>query len=313
MDDIKTQAHNTVMALTPKVCASINQFSADGFKTRGGRLGSGMGLLLEAMWGYHMNQELENLNSSGNAVEIAWLPDNEYNDFACVFQDRDWFPNNRTGELFRIEAKSMNLSADESKAHFDELKKNFTGNDLLLVLVWKWEELDKQRVYPRIVDSFVGQATIIAELRDALHIARGGSFVDSKKCPDGCDVKTCTHDGEPLNAAGKRERLSGPNSLRPSANVSFAANFGGLIRMLKTNSADARKVFREVRKNNEVAHQYISFIHRNLPSEEKNQYLTNEWRILAQKLGIKSDLEIEELLSQIRSKENYQEMLRELD
>lgn len=312
MDDIKNKAHQTVIDLTPTVCANINLFSSDGFKTRGGRLGSGMGLLLEALWGYYMNQELDNLESDDDAVEIAWLPDNEYNDFACVFQERDWVPKDRIGELFRVEAKSMNLSADESKAHFDELEKNFKQDDLLLVLTWKWEELDKQRVYPKLIDSFVGQACKVAELRDALHLARGGSFVDKSSCPDGCDSQNCSHDGEPLNAAGKRERLSGPESLRPSAKVSFAANFGGLVRMLKTNSPEARGIFRQIRKDNETAHQYISFMHRNFPSEEKNQYLTEEWKEVAKKLGVDETLGIDEMISEIRGQENYQEVLREL-
>src|SRR5262249_41424490 len=140
--------------------------------------------------------------------------------------------------------------------------------DLLLVIVWAWEPLDGGRVSPFISDYFIGPALPIARLRDALHIARGGSFVDRATCADGCDKAACLHHGEPLNAAGKRERLSGPETLRPSAKVSFAANFGGLIRMLKTSSSEARKVFAQVRAVDEIAHQFISFVHKNYSSEE---------------------------------------------
>ena len=52
---------------------------------------------------------------------MGWLAEHEYNDYACLEMDCEWNPKTREGEFFRIEAKSMNLDADESKGHFDEL------------------------------------------------------------------------------------------------------------------------------------------------------------------------------------------------
>ena len=314
MTDIQKKTNDLIIELTPAVCESINKFSENSFKTRGGRMGSGMGMLLEALWGYFINQELDKVADKEEKAEIAWLQDNEFNDFACVLRNKQWNPQEREGELFRIEAKSMNLSADESKAHFDELSKNLNHHDLLLVLVWRWEEIDGQRVYPRIIDNYVGRVSDIATLRDALHLARGGSFVDRGSCPDGCVPANCSHDSEPLNASGKRERLSGPETCRPSANVSFAANFGGLVRMLKTNSIAARTIFRKIRKENNVANDYISFMHRNFPSEERNQYLVAEWKLVANKLGIDiSDGDMSSIMDQIRAHDDYQDVIRNFE
>lgn len=297
-----------------EICLEINEFSNSLLKTRGGRMGSGMGTLLEALWGYYTNEVL-NKKKDGSSCEIAWLGSHEYNDFACIIKDHHWDPESRTGELFRIEAKSMNIDADESKGHFDELYDNLQEWDLLLVLVWAWKKVDEFRVSPHITGYFIDTARSIAILRDKLHIARGGSFVDRNDCPDDCKPEICTHHGEPLNAAGKRERLSGPQSTRPSSKVSYAANFGGLVRMLKTNSEQARLTFRKLRAQNDGAHKYISFIHTNFPKEEINQYLTSEWRQLAKKLGMDfSGMGKQELVTNIRSKySNYQEELREID
>ncbi len=245
-----------------------------------------MGTLLEGLWGYYVNQVLFNEGGQAAACEIGWLADQEYNDFACVLRDRPWRQADRTGELLRVEAKSMNAGADESKAHFDELYANLDLLDLLLVLVWSWDPADKFRVYPHIRDHYIGSARSVAELRDALHRARGGTFVDRHSCPEGCPPKDCPHHGEPLNSSGKRERLSGPPSTRPSSLVSYAANFGGLVRMLKTESTPARQRFRQIRARDDSAHAYISFIHRNYPTEERNQYLTAEWKMVAARLGI---------------------------
>lgn len=66
-----------------------------------------------------------------------------------------------------------------------------------------------------LLDSFFDRAKGIAMLRDALHIARGGSFVGSEYCPDGCQSDYCVHIGEPLNAEGKRE-LRNKNRLLPA-------------------------------------------------------------------------------------------------
>ena len=130
-------------------------------------------------------------------------------------------------------------------------------------------------------------------------------------CPDGCAPQPCTHFGEPLNAKGKRERLSGPESTKPG-NVAYAANFGGLVRMLKTSKPHAKTIFRNYRKNLQSAHEYINFVHRNLPNEEANQYTIAEWRKFAETLGI--DLVPDRLLLRNAISESfvdYQDMLRD--
>lgn len=297
---------------TPKARELINAFSKSVLSIRGGRVGSGMGTLLEALWGFYMNEVLK---EAGVPVEIGWLSDQEYNDFACIVRDAPWKPTTREGELLRIEAKSMNSSADESKRHFDELQRNLGKSDLLLVLVWAWEPLDAVRVFARIQDSYIGLAINIANLRDALHVARGGTFVTDKQCPDGCRPLPCRHAGEPLNANGKRERLSGPNSRRVSNSVSYAANFGGLVRMMKTNSEAARDVFRRLRAEDEAAHDYISFLHRNFPDEEESSYLRADWVKIANQIGIQAGpgVAIENVVRQIRNADaNYMNRLRGL-
>ena len=262
-----------------------------------------MGTLLEALWGYYMNQEISAQDSTDEGqMEIAWLMGHEYNDFACLKRGEDWNPGSSRGELLRIEAKSMNIGVDESKGHFDELTTNLNDFDLLLVLLWKWEQIDIHRVYPKILDCFFGRASEVASLRDGLHLARGGSFVDRTKCPENCSPSVCQHHGEPLNADGKRERRSGPPSRQPLS-VSHAANFGGLVRMLKTQNAEARRTFRELRTEDAVAYEYITFIHRNFPKEERNQYLVQEWVQLARHLGIKdiSGLSKDQVIARVRA------------
>ena len=88
-----------------------------------------MGLLLEGLWGYYTTECL-----ADDHLEMAWLVDHQYNDFACLDMDTEWDPLTRGGELFRAEAKSMNMGADESKAHFDELAQNILPDDLLVVI-----------------------------------------------------------------------------------------------------------------------------------------------------------------------------------
>ena len=310
------EAFDLIRSLTPRVNDKINDFSANVLRTRGGRFGSGMGSLLEALWCYYMNGELSGPQDSVHQapVEIAWIPEHEYNDFACVLRDQIWDPTTRTGELLRIEAKSMNTEVDEAKGHFDELTDRLGEHDLLLVLLWTWRRIDQFRSYPYISDHFIGQALSIAALRDSLHVARGGSFVDRTSCPELCESNTCNHHGEPINASGKRERLSGPTSRRPSG-VSYAANFGGLVRMLKTNSPGARHTFRDQRATNDVAHEYITFIHRNFAEEERNQYLRRDWEELADKLSITTgELTKDELIRIIRRESaDYREELRFLN
>lgn len=303
-------AAQIIIEATPIACENINTFSKEVFRTRGGRVGSGMGTLLEALWGYYVNQVLDN---QSHLVEIAWLADHEYNDFACIQRDETWISASREGELLRVEAKSMNTGADESKGHFDELIVNLDDWDLLLVLVWAWEQADEFRIYPHIHDHFVGPAKAVASLRDHLHIARGGSFVDRQNCPDGCLPEECTHHGEPLNASGKRERLSGPKSTRVSPQVSYAANFGGLVRMIKTNSEKARTEFRRIRFEDDLAHQYVSFVHRNYPQEERNQYLTSEWKKVAAHYNLPiTGKSKDDIVTLVKLRSDYRDILRTL-
>ncbi len=270
-----------------------------------------MGGLLEALWGYNTNLELNERHHAN--YEIAWFPGHHFHDFALLEKDSDWDPVTKRGELFRIEVKSMNFGADESKAHFDVLHSELDDYDGLLLLVWDWALVDHKRHYPRIRDSFFSLAHPIAQLRDSLHDARNGSFVDRERCPDQCHPSLCAHHGEPLNENGKRERLSGPESCRPSSKVSYAANFGGLVRMLKTRGAEAKRVFRQIRHESDVADQYIEFIHRNFPDEERNHYSKPEWQSVALKLGIDPDhKELTDLHEEIRSNPGYLEILKEL-
>ncbi len=303
------EVYEVIKSISDNACERMNTFSSNVLKTRGGRIGSGMGTLLEALWGYMMNQII--LERNDLDCEIAWFPDNQYNDFSCIRKDAPWNGETRDGEYFRIEVKSMNTGADESKAHFTALQREIEDNDVLLILVWEWKQIDDVHYSPIIIDSFFDRAIGVARLRDALHLARGGSFVEIGNCPDECDAP-CTHIGEPLNASGKRERLSGPESTRPSLKVSYAANFGGLVRMLKTDNKEARTVFRQIRKESKTADHYISFIHRNFPSEEKNQFTVSEFRKVAAHLGITNCPNGKDALYRaISSVDNYQCALKE--
>jgi len=269
-------AKNILRSDGQRAINAINEFTFHTFKTRGGRLGSGMGSLIEAMWVYYMNNILLNDGGVAQECEIAWLQDHEPADFACLYRGADWNPVSKEGELLRIEAKSMNIGVDEAKGHFTNLLKETGPDDQLLVLIWSWECVENFYSWPKIHDYFLGSSHDIIHLRDSLHTRRNGSFVYQNACPDGCAYNLCTHIGEPLNSAGRRERRSGPKSCKP-ANVEYAANFGGLIRMLKTDSDLARQEFRYIRRNNDTAHEYISFIHRNFPNEELNHFKKFEW------------------------------------
>lgn len=306
-------ATQILQADAQKVIDAINAFTLETFKTRGGRLGSGMGSLLEAMWVYYMNKTLQNENGLARECEIGWLQDHEPADFACLYRGAEWEPRTRQGELFRIEAKSMNIGVEEAKGHFTNLASEAQEHDQLLVLIWSWTSLEHKYFWPRIHDYFLGPALPIIHARDKLHLVRGGSFVESGSCPDGCVVPGCTHEGEPLNAADKRERRSGPKSCKP-ANVEYAANFGGLLRMLKTDNDKARTVFRSIRKTDDVVHQYISFIHKNFPAEEVNQYKKAEWLVLLKFLKLvannQSSVQANELLRM--SVPSYQDQLRQV-
>lgn len=114
--DNPEQAANSIIKYSAQAFDGIEVFSREVLQTRGGRIGSGMGTLLEALWGFYINQAL---SKNEEPIELGWLIGHEYNDFACVFRNSPWNPIYRTGELLRVEVKTMNAGADESKAHFD--------------------------------------------------------------------------------------------------------------------------------------------------------------------------------------------------
>lgn len=256
------EAFAKIISATPAAVKAVNSFTNKVFHTRGGRIGSGMGGVIEALWGFHLNMILE--GEKTNAFELGWIYGHEYNDFACILRDMDWDPATGTGEMFRIEVKSMVASADESKAHFDRLQHQFAEDEMLAVFLWDWKAVPSRpnNVYPKILDYFVGAAKPIAELRDTLHVVRGGSFVAADRCPDGCESEACLHNGEPLNANGIRERRSGPSAARGD-NVSYAANFGGLLRMLGSRGAPGKAVLRDQYLSNTTKAGFIDFMARN--------------------------------------------------
>jgi hypothetical protein len=164
----------------------------------------------------------------------------------------------------------MVASADESKAHFDRLLHEFDRNELLAVFLWDWTLVSEKNkmVYPAILDYFVGLAIPVARLRDELHLGRGGTFVSAESCPDKCGAQ-CTHIGEPLNAAGVRERRSGPAKAK-GPNVSYAANFGGLLRMLGSRGSGGREILRKHYKSNPTTARFLDFMSRNFPRVAKS-------------------------------------------
>ncbi|MGB0990871.1 MAG: hypothetical protein ACPG32_00200, partial [Akkermansiaceae bacterium] len=127
-------AAEKVITSTHSAIDAVNAFTRKIFVTRGGRIGSGMGSVVEALWGFHVNRILK--AEDGIDYELGWIYGHEYNDFACVLTDEDWNPATKEGELFRIEVKSMVASADESKAHFDRLQHEFAQDELLAVFLW---------------------------------------------------------------------------------------------------------------------------------------------------------------------------------
>ena len=268
MPDKHEQAALTILKTTEEARRRLNEFSARVLRTRGGRIGSGMGAVIEALWGFFVNQIL--LEDAKCRIELAWMYGHEYNDFACIGRGAEWHPETRAGELLRVEVKSMVASADESKAHFDRLRHELHETDLLAVFLWDWLPVPAPGgpppvggyVSPQVKDYFVGRASDIAALRDALHRERGGTFVESGTCPDNCAVDACTHIGEPLNAKGSRERPSGPSSTRTKT-VSHQANFGGLVRMLGCRTPQARSIVRKFYAENSTVKTYLDFAARN--------------------------------------------------
>jgi len=150
-----SEVYEIIKSISNNACERMNTFSSSVLKTRGGRIGSGMGALLEALWGYMMNQIIIEHNDFD--CEIAWFPDNQYNDFSCIRKNAPWNGETRDGEYFRIEVKSMNTGADESKAHFAALKKEIEDNDVLLILIWEWEQIDETHFSPIIIDPFISK------------------------------------------------------------------------------------------------------------------------------------------------------------
>ena len=266
---LATYAAEKIMSSTEAAIAEVNKFTEKVFRTRGGRIGSGMGSVIEALWGFYLNavfareKELE--------YEMGWIYGHQYNDFACILSGEDWNPNDRAGELFRVEVKSMVASADESKAHFDRLQHEFDENELLAVFLWDWNPTaeNARTVYPAILDYFVGFALPIARLRDVLHEARGGSFVTAGACPDGCGAGNCPHIGEPLNTSGVRERRTGPK-MSKGRKASYAANFGGMLRMLGTNTEHGKMLLRKYHADDPTVARFIDFMARNFPRVAKS-------------------------------------------
>ena len=82
--------------------------------------------------------------------------------------------------------------------------------------------------------------------------------------------------------------------------------------MLKTNNPESRTKFRNLRRSNQIIDEYISFIHRAYPNEEKNQFTLYELRSIAAEIGISGVSEKEPLYHAIRSTNNYMNYLRKL-
>lgn len=274
MPDEHHAALEAIKTNTPKACERLNEFTAKVFQTRVKKIGSGMGGVIEAVWGFFLNEILA--ESPTQNIELSWMYGHEYNDFACLRRGEHWNPETGEGELLRVEVKSMLASAEESKAHFDRLKAELSDTDLIAVFVWDWIPVTGDagsavvRVSPQVRDFFVGRALDVAELRDALHQERGGSFVVAGHCPDKCAATACKHIGEPLNSKGNRERVAGPDS-RQSKKASSQANFGGLVRMLGCRSVKARQKLQEICAANETAAKFAAFIQRNLRPQKETK------------------------------------------
>lgn len=260
-------AAKAIISNTPAAIHRLNEFARATFRTRGGRTGSGMGMVIEALWGFYLNEELS--KDPNSACEMAWMYGHEYNDFACVLKDVDWNPDTRSGELLRVEVKSMIVSADESKAHFDRLQSELGDDEILAIFLWDWVDVPSTaHSAPQIVDHFVDAALPVARLRDILHEARGVSFVARGACPDRCTPTDCTHVGEPLNKGGVRERRTGPVSATANR-VSYAANFGGLLRMLGTRSREAKDALRRATTEDDTSKRFVDFMAKNFPKVQR--------------------------------------------
>src|SRR5437868_4641650 len=97
-------AYDCIAKASKPACIRINKFAARILRTRGGRIGSGMGGLLEALWGYFTNRELRSPKMKSEC-ELAWMYGHQYHDFACIQIGEKWDPATRAGELLRVECK----------------------------------------------------------------------------------------------------------------------------------------------------------------------------------------------------------------
>ena len=82
--------------------------------------------------------------------------------------------------------------------------------------------------------------------------------------------------------------------------------------MLKTNSNDARRVFREWRTKSETVHNFVCFMHQHYPREEMNQYTLEDWRACARLLEVENSdgLSREGIYQLVAARDGYQETLR---
>jgi hypothetical protein len=219
--------------LNPLVIEKLNKFFSETFLVDSTEINYGhstrFGILFEAMWGYYMKEELKTLG-----YMVKWICRNQYNDF---------YISDLLGNFIcNIEVKTLCLDSDESKSHFDALESELLSTDLLFVSAWKWDVIGDY-MKPKVTNSKFFISKEIAAMRDDLHILRGGSFIN----------------GEPINASGYRERLSGPDENKPNK-VTHMANFGGLVRMLGTKSKESKTKLTEYYNMGGGCREYIDFV-----------------------------------------------------
>ena len=65
-------AQELIVSSSVSACVEINTFSRKVLSTRGGRMGSGMGMLLEALWCYYVNQVLYSLPAGKVVNSLGW-------------------------------------------------------------------------------------------------------------------------------------------------------------------------------------------------------------------------------------------------
>ena len=62
-----------VQELNSRAVENLNRLAGEVLQTRGGRQGSGLGSLLEALWGFMVNKELANEHPK-TLIDLAWIP-----------------------------------------------------------------------------------------------------------------------------------------------------------------------------------------------------------------------------------------------